>query len=185
MKKILHIDSSINGERSFSRKLSAEIVKHLKNKDSNSVVTYLDLCKNAPSHFSASDYSTLAENSYLKQVFEHDIIIIGAPMYNFSISSQLKAWIDRLAVKGITFKYTESGVLGLINNKKIIIASTQGGIYTTEVMKSFEHQESYLKAFFNFVGITDISIIRVEGINMGEKQIEISLSNAQEEIKKI
>ncbi|HWW24523.1 MAG TPA: NAD(P)H-dependent oxidoreductase, partial [Caulobacter sp.] len=115
-----------------------------------------------------------------------DIVVIGAPMYNFSISSQLKAWIDRVAVAGRTFRYTENGPEGLAGGKTVIIASSRGGYYSEGAPAAgFDHQETYLKSLFGFLGVTDIRFIRAEGVALGEDVRGKSLEAAQGEILKL
>ena len=105
----------------------------------------------------------------MSQFLAADVIVVGAPLYNFSIPSQLKAWIDRLAQAGRTFKYTDKGPVGLAGGKTVIVASTRGGIYSTsEGGQAMEHQESYLKVVFGFFGITDVRFVRAEGLAMGD-----------------
>jgi FMN-dependent NADH-azoreductase len=108
-----------------------------------------------------------------------DVVVIGAPMYNFSVSSQLKAWIDRVAVKGKTFNYSEKGPEGLAGGKKVIIASSRGGIYSTGPAAAIDHQEPYLRAVFSFFGITDLDYIRAEGVNYGPEQREQAIGAAR------
>ena len=96
-----------------------------------------------------------------------DVIVVGAPMYNFSIPSQLKAWIDRVAAAGRTFKYTENGPVGLAGGKTVVVASTRGGQYSEGPTSAMDHQESYLKTVFAFLGITDVRFVRAERLSMG------------------
>jgi FMN-dependent NADH-azoreductase len=111
------------------------------------------------------------------------VFVVGAPLYNFAIPSQLKAWIDRIAQVGRTFKYTEKGPVGLAGGKTVIVASARGGVYSTsEAMTALEHQESYLKVVFGFFGITDVRFVRAEGLAMGEAAKAAALSAAQIEI---
>jgi FMN-dependent NADH-azoreductase len=133
------------------------------------------------------DPSTLAEfattNVALDEFLAADIIVLGAPMYNFGIPSQLKAWIDTLAAPGKTFSYTATGVEGLAGAKRVIIASSRGGLYSgSSPMASMDHQESFLTSFFGFIGIADISFVRAEGVNisseMRRQAIESALSEA-------
>jgi FMN-dependent NADH-azoreductase len=91
---------------------------------------------------------------------------VGAPMYNFAIPSQLKAWIDRLAVAGKTFRYTESGPQGLANGKRVVVVSSRGGVYSTGPAAALDFQENYLRSVLGFLGITDIEFVRAEGVNM-------------------
>ena len=186
MKTILHVSSSINKENSNSKKLTSEIIEELKSLHNDIDILSLDLVENSLPHLTGSDFGTLLTNEHLESFLKSDVVVIGAPMYNFGIPSQLKAWLDRLAVSGKTFQYTEKGVEGLVKNKKIIIASSRGGFYANnDMMKAFEHQESYLTCFFNFLGITDIQIIRLEGLGMGEESINNAYLKAREEIKNL
>jgi FMN-dependent NADH-azoreductase len=119
----------------------------------------------------------------LDEFLAADIIVLGAPMYNFSIPSQLKAWIDCLAAPGKTFKYSATGVQGLAGGKKVIIASSRGGVYSTSSPMAFmEHQESFLTSFFGFIGVTDITVIRAEGLSMGPEQRQSALDSALAEV---
>ena len=140
---ILHIDSSISGEDSVSRRLTRAIVGQL----AAGEVAYRDLAAQPLAHLTARGQ----DPELLDQFIAADTVVIGAPMYNFSIPTQLKAWLDRLAVAGKSFRYTESGPEGLLGDKRVIVALASGGIY--EEGSLFEHQKSYLQAFFNFIGI--------------------------------
>ena len=120
------------------------------------------------------------------QFLAADVIVVGAPLYNFSIPSQLKAWIDRVAQVGRTFKYTEKGPQGLAGGKTVIVASTRGGVYSTsEGVRAMEHQESYLQTVFGFLGITDVRFVRAEGLAMGEAAKTQALEAAALEIRAI
>ncbi|MEG0149675.1 MAG: NAD(P)H-dependent oxidoreductase [Comamonas sp.] len=181
--RILHIDSSITGANSVSRELTAAVVENLKQANPEAQVDYLDLAVNAPSHLSpvsigfrtgqqASTEAERQENAIsealVSQFLAADVIVMGAPFYNFTIPSQLKAWFDRVAQAGRTFQYTATGPQGLAGGKKVIVASTRGGMYSTsEIGQALEHQESYVKVMFNFMGVTDVSYVRAEGIGMG------------------
>lgn len=197
--KLLHVDSSILGTHSVSRQLSAEIVANWIQFHPDTAVEHLDLAKDTPNHFSADALGIKAgiqadptdaqrhENEVserlVAQFLAADVIVIGAPFYNFSIPSQLKAWIDRLAQAGRTFKYTETGPVGLAGGKTVIVASTRGGAYSTsEGGQAMEHQESYLKVIFGFFGITDVRIVRAEGLAMGEEPKAAAIAAAREQI---
>ena len=105
----------------------------------------------------------------VSQFLAADVLVIGAPLYNFTIPTQLKAWIDRIAQIGRTFKYTDKGPVGLAGGKTVIVASTRGGMYSTSAAgNAMEHQESYLKTIFGFFGVTDVRFVRAEGLAMGE-----------------
>jgi len=184
--KLLHIDSSITGTQSVSRQLTRDIVNTWKAGHPNTGVEYLDLVENTPSHLSAESLGfrmpPSAENltegqrrenaiseALVTQFLAADVIVVGAPLYNFSIPSQLKAWIDRVAQAGRTFTYTATGPKGLAGGKTVIVASTRGGVYSTsEGGRAMEHQESYLQTVFGFLGITDVRFVRAEGVAMGD-----------------
>lgn len=197
--KLLHIDSSILGAYSASRELTAEIVAQWVQKHPGTTVEHLDLAVNAPSHFGADAIAIKgvaqpeptaaqrAENALSEQLVTQflaaDVVVIGAPFYNFSIPTQLKAWIDRLAQPGRTFRYTEKGPEGLSTGKTVIVASTRGGVYSTsEGGQAMEHQESYLKVVLGFFGITDVRIVRAEGLAMGDDAKATAMSAARAEI---
>ncbi len=184
--KLLHIDSSVLAANSVSRQLTAQIVAQWRASHPETRVDYLDLAVHAPSHLSADSlgfrmppgagelsavqqHENAVSEALVSQFLAADVIVVGAPLYNFSIPSQLKAWIDRVAQVGRTFKYTDKGPQGLAGGKTVIVASTRGGVYsTTEGGRAMEHQESYLQTVFGFFGITDVRFVRAEGLAMGE-----------------
>ncbi|MDG9854612.1 FMN-dependent NADH-azoreductase [Pseudomonas nitroreducens] len=194
--KLLHIDSSILGDNSASRQLSAELVAAWAAAEQGVDVTYRDLAADAISHLSAASLvaagtpaelrdaaqkheAALGEQS-IEEFLAADAIVIGAPMYNFSIPSQLKAWIDRIAVAGKTFRYTESGPEGLAGGKKVIIVSTAGGIHAGQ--PSGVAHENYLELVLNFLGITDIEVVRAEGLAYGDEPRRNAIAGAQASI---
>lgn len=195
--KLLHIDASILGQASVSRQLSAAIVAHLRAADPKLKVHYTDLAAEPIGHLTAEHLAAaqgaMPDSPALRSDLKHgrealedflsaDIIVIGAPMYNFSIASQLKAWIDRIAVAGRTFRYTDHGPQGLALGKKVIVASSRGGFYGPQSPAApLEHQESYLRGIFGFLGITDLTFVRAEGLNMGpeRRQAAIAAATAQ------
>ncbi|MDN7532094.1 FMN-dependent NADH-azoreductase [Burkholderia orbicola] len=170
--KLLHIDSSILGQGSVSRELSAEIVARFRARDPGLTVTHLDLAATPIGHLTAGHLAAAqgapADDALkadveigqraLEEFLAADIVVIGAPMYNFGIASQLKAWVDRISVAGTTFRYDENGPVGLCGGKKLVIASSRGGVYSAgSPFASFDHQETYLRDAFGFLGITDIT----------------------------
>ena len=197
--QLLHIDSAITGEQSVSRELTARTVAAWKASHPGTSVQYLDLAKDAPSHLSADSIgfrtgqtaatevqrqeNALSE-ALVSQFLAADVIVVGAPLYNFSVPSQLKAWIDRIAQAGRTFKYTDKGPVGLAGGKTVIVASSRGGVYSTsEGGQAMEHQESYLKVVFGFFGITDVRFVRAEGVGMGPDAKAQALGNADRDIQ--
>jgi len=194
--KLLHIDSGILGDHSVSRRLSAAVVADLKARHPGLAVTYRDLVSEPLSHLTgahlaagSADPSQIAPAlradldegaAALEAFLAADIVVIGTPMYNFSIPSQLKAWIDRLAIAGKTFRYTETGPEGLAGGKTVVIASSRGGFYGEgAAAAAMDHQEAYLKVIFGFFGITDIRFVRAEGIAMGEDQKQKAIAGAE------
>jgi FMN-dependent NADH-azoreductase len=181
--KVLHIDSSILGGASASRALTGEIVARLKASHPQAEVTYLDLAAEELPHLSQrslgqSDEREAARNARaLEQFLAADVLVIGAPIYNFSIPSQLKAWIDRITVAGRTFRYTANGPEGLAGGKQIIVALARGGVGRGESHGEFG--ESYLRFLFGFLGITDIRFVRAEGLAISPQQREASLEAAR------
>ncbi|EQD50311.1 (Acyl-carrier protein) phosphodiesterase, partial [mine drainage metagenome] len=168
---------------SISRQLSAAIVERLRGAHPELQVRYTDLAAEPIGHLSgahlAAAQGTAPDSQALqadldrgRQALEDflaaDIIVIGAPMYNFSIASQLKAWIDRIAVAGRTFRYTDQGPEGLAGGKRVFVASSRGGLYGPDSPAAgLDHQESYLRGIFGFFGITDLTFVRAEGVNIG------------------
>jgi FMN-dependent NADH-azoreductase len=197
--KLLHVDSSVLGTHSVSRQLTAEVVAEWRKSHPNTTVEYLDLAVDAPNHFSADALGIKVgvqaepteaqrrENEVserlVSQFLAADVIVVGAPLYNFTVPTQLKAWIDRLAQAGRTFKYTDKGPVGLAGGKTLIVASTRGGIYSTsEVGQAMEHQESYLKVVFGFFGVTDVRFVRAEGVAMGDAPKAAAIGSARADI---
>jgi FMN-dependent NADH-azoreductase len=183
--KLLHVDSSPLGTASVTRELTAAIVAAYRRADPRLQVTTRDVGATPPDHLTGELMQVVKfrdlENLNARQraeleltdrlvdeVLDADLIVIGAPMYNFSVPTQLKAWLDRIAQAGRTFRYTEKGPEGLAGGKTVIVVSTRGGQYAgVPAMEAMEHQESYLKAMFGFFGITDVRIVRAEGLAMG------------------
>jgi len=201
--KLLHIDSSILAANSVSRALTAQIVAKWQASHPGTTVDYLDLATSAPSHLSVDSLGfrmppgavepsdvqkreNAISEALVSQFLAADVIVVGAPLYNFSIPSQLKAWIDRVAQVGRTFKYTEKGPQGLAGGKTVIVASTRGGVYSTsEGGRAMEHQERYLQTVFGFLGITDVRVVRAEGLAMGESAKAQALAAAALEIRAV
>ena len=199
--KLLHVDASILGRNSVSRQLSAAIVKRLREAHPDIEITYTDLGAQpighlTGAHLAAAQGATPESPALLEDLarggraledfLAADILVVGAPMYNFSISSQLKAWIDRIAVAGRTFRYTEKGPEGLAGAKKVIVASSRGGFYGPQSPAAFlDHQESYLRGILGFLGITDLTFVRAEGLNVGADQRQAAIEAATAEAARL
>jgi len=184
--KILHIDSSIQGAGSTTRELTREIVARLKATRPDAQIIYRDLVAEELSHFSQaafkrSDELEAARNTaVLEEFLAADVLVIGAPLYNFSIPTQLKAWVDRIVIAGRTFRYTERGPEGLAGGKQVIVAVARGGVY--EAGSPAEFGESYLKFVLGFLGIRDVTFVRAEGLAFSPQHRESALSAAHETI---
>jgi FMN-dependent NADH-azoreductase len=177
--KLLHIDASILGDNSVSRRVSAAIVDSLRKADPGTEIVYRDLGAAPLAHFTAANLGTAADDPVLQEFLAADIVVIGAPMYNFAIPSQLKAWIDRIVIAGKTFSYGEQGVKGLAGDKRVIVAVSRGGLYGPESPSAAaEHVETYLRTVLGFIGIADPEIIVAEGIMIGPEQRETALQGA-------
>lgn len=198
--KLLHIDSSILGHGSVSRILSAEMVQALRARSAGLDVTYRDLSAEPLGHLTAGHLGALqgapvdaglqadvdAGKAALEEFLDADVVVIGAPMYNFGIPSQLKAWIDRLAVAGKTFRYGAMGPEGLCGGKKVIVASSRGGVFSAGTpTAAFDFQETYLRALFGFLGVTDVTFVRAEGVAMGPEARTKSIDAAKAEATRL
>ena len=199
--RLLHIDSSALGGNSVSRQLTERLVAQWRATHPGTVVEYLDLAVDAPTHLSMDSLGfrigpkadgltdvQRRENEIseklVSQFLAADVVVVGAPMYNFSVPTQLKAWIDRVAQAGRTFTYTDKGPKGLAGGKTVIVASSRGGVYSTNpALAGLDHQESYLKTVFGFFGVTDVQIVRAEGVAMGDAAKAQALSAADVTIK--
>jgi len=199
MTTILHIDSSILGGYSISRSLTAGIVAKLQALHAGARVIRRDLVVDATLHLSGAHMAAFqggevgdaglgqdlaVGGAYVDELFAADIIVIGAPMYNFSVPTQLKGWIDRVCVAGRTFRYGANGPEGLVFGKKVFIASTRGGVYTGDSpVAGLDHQESYLRGVLAFIGLTDVTIIRAEGLSRGEGMKAAAIAQAEQQIE--
>ena len=173
---ILQIDSSITGDNSVSRQLTAATIARLTAVDPEARVIVRDLVATPLDHFTLAAF---ADASFVDEFLAADTVVIGAPMYNFSVPSQLKAWIDRIAIAGKTFRYTANGPEGLAGDKRVIVAISRGGFYDSN--NAFEHAETYLKSVFNFVGV-EPEFVHADGIAIGPEQREAAIANGLSEV---
>lgn len=193
--KLLHIDSSVLGPHSVSRQVSAAIVDRLRQATPSLEVVYRDLTQTPLAHLSGSHLAAAqgapapaelasdlaASAAALDEFLAADVVVIGAPMYNFTIPSQLKAWIDRILVAGKTFKYGAAGPEGLAGGKRVIVAISRGGYYGAgSPAAALEHLESYLRGVFGFMGIHNAEFIIADGIQVGPDHREKALAGALE-----
>lgn len=205
MNNVLHIDTSPQGSESVSRQITAAVVKRLKAVAPGATVKYRDLAAAPITHLSGELLRVLRPvagtiplqsdavrkevaltEELLEELLAAEVLVIGAPMYNFSVTSQLKVWIDRVLQAGRTFRYTADGLVGLAGGKKVIIASTRGGAYCgTPHEAMFDHQEAYLRTILNFMGMVDISYVRAEGLALGAEKRREALASADREIASV
>ncbi len=196
---ILHIDSSILGTNSVSRQLSADIVARLAATTPGATITHRDLGETPVPHLSGG-YIAAAQNpdgaheaavrddlatggEVLREFLAADTVVIGVAFYNFSVSSQLKAWIDRILVAGQTFRYGANGPEGLAGDKRVILAIARGGVYGGGApAAAFEHGETYLRTVLGFIGIANPEVVIAEGLAVGPEQRVAAISGAQQQI---
>ena len=183
--KLLHIDSSALGANSVTRELTAAVVARWQDRVSRLQVQYRDLDANPVPHLTGrslakADPAEVADaEQVLKQFLEADVVVIGAPMYNFAVPSTLKAWIDRVTVAGTTFRYTENGPEGLAGGKRVIVASGRGGVH---IGAPSDFQEPFLRFLFGFLGIEDVEFVRAEGVAMSPQHRVDAIAAARESI---
>jgi FMN-dependent NADH-azoreductase len=182
MKKILNIISSPRGADSYSIQLADALLGKLKTEYPGSPIKTVNLVEKQFPHLEESqiagfftpapqqtekDKEALRHSDEaIREIMNADILVIGAPMYNFTIHSTLKAWIDHIVRKGVTFNYTEKGPEGLVKGKKVYLLLSTGGVYSDGPMKTYDFVEPYLRWMLGFIGLTDITILRVEGTSV-------------------
>lgn len=179
--QLLHLDSSIQGDGSVSRLLSASVVERLRALHAVDL-RYRDLVAEPLPHITLPRFGTEAAEAVLTEFLAADMIVLGAPMYNFGIASQLKAWFDHILVAGRTFRYGAGGVEGLAASKQAIVLVSRGGIYSEGAAKAAEHAESHLRALLGFIGIDQPHVIAVEGVALGDAQRQAAIAAALDAI---
>ena len=179
---ILHLSTSITGQQSISRRVSRSIVDKLAAEHPGATVIERDLVADPIDHLTLASF---ADTGVLDEFLAADTIVIGAPMYNFGVPSQLKAWVDRILVAGKTFRYTADGAEGLAGGRRVIVAVARGGFYdASSPVQAFEHVETWLGNVFNFIGIQP-EFVSADGIAIGPEQREKALSGALEEVERL
>jgi FMN-dependent NADH-azoreductase len=181
--KILHLDSSALGDRSTTRILTAAVVERVRTDSEKTIVSYRDLDTTPLLHLSAAQLSgahaeaAAQGEQVLSEFLQADLVVIGAPTYNFGIPSTLKAWIDRIAVAGRTFRYTADGPQGLAGGKRIIVATAAGGMHAGQPT---DFAEPYLRQVLGFLGIDDITVVRADGVALSpghhQRAVDVALT---------
>lgn len=197
MTKILVIESSPRGEGSVTRKVAKTIIDKLKAEYAGATVIERDLAANPLPHLHENQIAafytpaeqrsdvlkdaTKSSDAAVDELLAADIIVIGAPMWNFNIPSSLKAWIDHVVRKGRTFNYGAAGPEGLLKGKKVIVAVASGGVYSQGPAQVMDFETVYLRGILGFIGITDVSFVRAEGVGMGEDAVKAALAAADKQ----
>jgi len=184
--QLLHIDTSIFGESGVSSQLGQTLLKHLNDRGASADIVHRDLASDPIPHFDADTIARIGEgeevlaDTLIKEVQAADVIVLGVPMYNFGVPSALKAWFDHIARAGTTFRYTDSGPEGLLNNKKVFVLTSRGGVHRDQPSDS---QTLFLKTMLGFLGLEDVSFIYAEGLNMSGGIREEAIAKAEAEIE--
>nr|WP_305089167.1 FMN-dependent NADH-azoreductase [Massilia sp. YIM B04103] len=197
----MYINSSVRSSGSLSRQLSAEFIAKWRAANPGDSIVERDLAAQPVPHlseemmgafFTAPEQRNAAQAAVVKtsdalvaELFAADVIVIGAPMYNFSISSTLKAWIDHIARAGLTFKYTENGPLGLVQGKKVYVFTASGGVYSEGPGSGFDFLSTYLRAALGFLGMSDIRFIQAEGVAGGEQAVADTVAKGRQTIEQL
>jgi FMN-dependent NADH-azoreductase len=199
MKTLLFLTSSLFGQDSRSTQVASEFVSAWKAANSPARVIHRDVANDvphltgehlaawmtAPTERSERQQAVASESDPLiEEVETADVIVIAAPMYNFSISSTLKAWLDHITRAGRTFQYTANGPEGLLKNKKVYVVTARGGVYTGDSpATAYDFQEPYLRAILGFNGLTDVTFIHVEAQKMSPEAAEAAIANARATVR--
>jgi FMN-dependent NADH-azoreductase len=197
MKNILLVLSSPRGQQSYSHQFASDIVDDLKLQHPEATVVVRDLTKEPLPHvgeafvgglFSPPEQRTpdqakvMARSDLLiDELFAADVIVMAVPMHNFAPPSTVKAWFDHIARAGRTFAYTDKGCEGLLKGKKAIVVVARGGVYSDGPAKDLDFQEPYLRTMLDFLGITDVHVVRVEGVAMGEEVAKRAMASARKQ----
>lgn len=193
MKTLLHVKSSVFGDQGQSAQLAERLIKRWLADNADGQVVVRDLVANPISHFDADSIAALStpaeqrtpeqqaavelSDTLIAELQQADAVVLGAPMYNFAVPSQLKAWFDQVARNGVTFRYTEQGPEGLLQDKPVYVLATRGGLYRDA---GLDFQVPWIKLILGFVGIKQVEVIYAEGLNMSDSQV--SLAQAQSEL---
>lgn len=199
MSNILVINSSAAGRDSVSRVLVADAVSKLLEADPTAKITHRDLGENPPPHLisqtlngvrgtATTDIEFAARrlsDELIGELKDADTVVIGAPMYNFSVPTTLRAWFDHVLRAGVTFKYVDGAVRGLLGGKRIIVIESRGGLYSEGPAQAIDFQEPYLKHLLGFIGITDVTFVRAEKIGYGPEARTAAVESAKAQISEI
>ena len=196
MNNILLVLGSPLGRTSYSHQIARRIVDDLKSRHPAATVVVRNLAKEplpqvsedfatgrmlAPDKRSASEAEAIALSDVLVgELMAADVVVLATPMHNFGVSAAMKTWIDQIVRPGITFSYSDKGSAGLVRNKKVILVLARGGVYSEGSMKAYDFQEPYLRAALGFIGMTDIEVVRIEGVALGEDAVRTAVTSAKQ-----
>ncbi len=195
---VLRLDSSLFGRQGASSQLNNQLIEHLKSQHENLHVIERDLAAEHLPHFTADFVQALGKapdertaeeaarvalaDQLIRELREADFVVVGAPMYNFSIPSTLKTWMDYVARAGDTFKYTSTGPVGLLSDTRVYINASRGGQHKDQVT---DNVVPLLTSFFHLLGLTDVTVIYAEGLNMGEENRSKAFADARQIINSV
>ena len=201
MSTLLHINSSVRTQGSISRLLTSEFVTKWKSAHPEDVIIERDLATHPAPHLTEQVMGAVftptpqrsptqaqdaqVADGLIAELMAADVIVLGAPMYNFSVSSSLKAWIDHVARAGVTFRYSDTGPVGLLTGKKVYVFTARGGVYSRGPGAAMDFHETYLRAVLGFIGLTDIRFIHTEGLAMGEAAMEHAIAGSRDTIDQL
>jgi FMN-dependent NADH-azoreductase len=201
MKNILLIESSPRGSDSYSHQAARSIVNELQTRNPGAKIVVRDLGQNPPPHvglpfitgmYAAPEQRTPDQteslaysDTLIDEILGADTVVLAVPMHNLGISSRIKAWIDHVVRVGRTFSYGADGPQGLVKDKSAILVLASGGVYSNGSMKAFDFVEPYLRTFLGFIGITDVDVVRVEGVAVSAIGPEKALAAAKTQSEQI
>lgn len=201
MANVLYINSSVRNTGSLSRQLSAEFIAQWQVAHPADTVVVRDLAANPVPHLTEDmlgalftpaearnaeqEFMVKTSDTLIAELQAADVVVIGAPMYNFSVTSGLKAWIDHVARAGVTFKYTETGPVGQLTGKKVIVFTSSGGVYSEGPFAAVEHLSTYLLDVLGFLGMTDVQFVRAEGVALGDAALAETMAKSRAAIAEL
>ena len=195
MNNVLFVTSSPRGQNSYSQQIARRVVDDLKIANPAARIVVRNVAKEPLPHVGEAFVSGMAlkaeqrspaearalavSDALVDELLAADVLVLAVPMYNFGLPSALKAWIDHVVRAGRTFAYGAQGPQGLLRNKRAVVVVSRGGVYSAGPMQAFDFQESYLKSVLGFIGITDVEVVRVEGLAMGEHAVREAIAAAK------
>ena len=197
MNNVLLVMSSPRGQQSYSQQVARGIVDDLKIAHPAAKIVVRNVARNPLPHVGEAFVSGMTQkpeqrsraetqalalsDALIEELAAADVVVLAVPMYNFGLPSALKAWIDHVVRAGSTFRFGANGPEGLLRNKRAIVVVSRGGVYSDGPLKQLDFQESYMKSVLGFIGITDVEVVRVEGVAMGDQAVRTAMANARQQ----